>query len=389
MKKQAILLVTLSAFLEFKAYSQAKPTEKPTVRQPIPQLSQVLPITDVQHLIAGYLDSWDKFQVLNQPDTHSIAISPDNNFFVRGSHEVIEVFQYLNDNFELIQALKKFNEKAISPLAYSRNGEYLAAKTSSTDIDIWKLNDKKFVKFETIKDANNIAESIAFSPDGKYLATTLTSGDIKIWILKDNKFVYIQTLLNNKHITTITFIDEDRLISGSRSGTIKIWQKNKQGFICIQEEKAHENEHISITCSQNNKCLISFAPTEGIKIWKLQDGKLMLVQILLEQKISSVAITSDGSCLASKNLFGPIKIWKWIGDKFVECYSIDAPEVSPSVMKFSQDGTFLIFGNTLNLQIMRYSGFKASLDKKESAIIESKSNDDKALELQKDTCTIL
>lgn len=77
--------------------------------------------------------------------------------------------------------------------------------------------------------------ALAFSADGAWLASGAADGTIKLWSAADGKLVYLQrgaAFDDNPHqgsVTALAFTPHSRLVSASRDNTLRVWNLKEKG----------------------------------------------------------------------------------------------------------------------------------------------------------------
>lgn len=196
---------------------------------------------DGQNIIVGdnrgTVTVWDrrsnqrKFSVKAHKVGHAIAsMSPDNKYLATASSEssIIRLW-----DIEANKPLHKFigHHNDITDLAYSSDGKFIASSSKDATIKLWDTSNNSLAQSFIGNEKTSAFLSLAFSPDGRHLAGGTDAGSshehvIEIWDIQDKK--HIRTL--DKHegaVTSIRFNKQgNRLVSGAKDGTIKVWNMN-------------------------------------------------------------------------------------------------------------------------------------------------------------------
>lgn len=109
--------------------------------------------------------------------------------------------------------------RAVTCLAFSRDGAHLAAAGLDGTIKIWNVADKK--EMYTLKTHEGVW-AVAFSPDGNLLATGGYDWKIKIWDV--TKGAEVRTIVaHTGTVTSLAFSPDGQLASSGLDKLINIW----------------------------------------------------------------------------------------------------------------------------------------------------------------------
>jgi small GTP-binding protein len=138
--------------------------------------------------------------------------------------------------------------------------------------------------------------------------------------------------------------DGKTLASGSDDNTIKIWDVNNGKL--IRSLEGHSSSVNSVAFSPDGKTLASGSDDNTIKIWDVNNGKLIRSLEGHSSSVWSVAFSPDGKTLASASNDNTIKIWDVNNGKLIR--SLEGHSNSVRSVAFSPAGKCLASGSSDN-----------------------------------------
>lgn len=254
-------------------------------------LAQHIAPTALQHIILGYLDSWEEKQTLIQQDfINSIVFSPNSRYFAvndiacygliniwecdnndnwkplmnievlpprDSSYDGIETTtnapvmtirfgarnpeRYIFHNNTIIlwgknsekeQIINQNHKLQIDAAGFSDNGLYAAFifKNDPNSIKLWKLNENDiWQEIQTITCSAHSNLTVALSKDNKYTALIIEQ-TIKICNTNDHSKT-VQTLNGNSNVKTVAVSSNFQYLASATNKTIKIWTTQARELI--------------------------------------------------------------------------------------------------------------------------------------------------------------
>lgn len=152
--------------------------------------------------------------------------------------------------------------------------------------------------------------AVAFSPDGQLLAASDISYDVHIWRVVDGK-KWLTCQSGDGWVWAIAFSPDSRLLASSANGTIHFW--DTQTGACLRTLRGYASRIFSLAFSPDGQYLAGGYEDHQIRIWQVATGNLVTVIAGHTDEVRSVAFSPDGCLLASGSYDRTIKLWA-IGD---------------------------------------------------------------------------
>ncbi|MFC1596843.1 protein kinase [Planctomycetota bacterium] len=194
----------------------------------------------------------------------------------------------------------------IRDLAFSPDGSLLASASDDGAAKLWNVATGEEVPTAFMHIGR--VRSVAFSPDGHTLATGGHGRTVKLWD------VHTRTLKDELpgHMSDILSLafspDGQQLVSSSWDGTVNLWNLGNRGA-GPQTLRGHSMWVSTIRFSQDGRTLFSASGDHRVKIW---DVDTCQERFTLDVTVPAtcVAVSRDGSLLASGTSAGTIRLWR-------------------------------------------------------------------------------
>jgi len=194
----------------------------------------------------------------------------------------------------------------ITTVTWSPDGKTLAASSAAGEIVLLK-NDQTLTHLQTANDQS--VDCLAFSHDGQFLAAGGQSGEVKIWRLQTRENLLITTLENAPHwVDKLAWNPKSNQLAFNMGKYVQIWDAVAEK---VQTKLNFESSSVlSIAWRPNGKNL-AISGDLGGKIWNAKNWDEPPTK--LEIPIASLAISwsADSKFIASVNLDNTLVVWEW------------------------------------------------------------------------------
>lgn len=190
-------------------------------------------------------------------------------------------------------------------------------------------------------------KSIAYSPDGKTIVSC-GRGKIRIWDANGKRKAILKEI--HYEVQTVAFSPDGKTIaSGGGDEEIKIWDVNDRKLLATLT--GHSGKITTISFSPDGRTIASGDDKGSIKIWDLASGKLLKTLTGAHYYINIVAFSPDGRYIASggfnksyQEKDTPIKIWDLASGNLLK--ELKGHSSGVTNITFSPDGSSIISGST-------------------------------------------
>lgn len=241
----------------------------------------------------------------------------------------------------------------IGALGVSPNGELLAGSTPTGEIRLWQLSDGQAIG--VLEGHTNLVSSTLFSLDGSALLSGSDDQLIRIWDLRQmtGRGVVLRTLRGHSLGVWRLCLsaDGETLASASADHTVCIW--NWRTGEMLRRLSGHERGMRGLAISPDGTLIAAGSEDGIIVLWELHTGRKVRHWHAQRHSIWSLAFSPDGRWLASGSYDHTVRLWLMASLLTPHAAATDEPQAEPTFMHdsrvtslaFSPDGSCLASGS--------------------------------------------
>jgi WD40 repeat protein len=272
---------------------------------------------------------------------------------------------------DLSRSVFKDTFSQVLAIAFSPDGQLLAASDVSYEIHLWRVSDAQ--PMLTLRAQDGWCWAVAFSPNNQTLASS-ANGTIDLWDLKTGDR-YGQLKDSSSRVFALAFSPDGRwLASGCEDHQIRVWDVRSQTLVqrlvghtdevrsVAFSPQSHRRGGLSLTTHQTHPPLASGSYDGTLRLWDLASGdstKIVTGSPVWSIAFSPILVRSgqgsspqgNGQILASGHHDGSIGIWDVTTQTRVQCLKTGSDGRSPQgharavrSVAFSPDGRWLASG---------------------------------------------
>lgn len=232
-------------------------------------------------------------------------------------------------------------------IAISPDGESVAtvfnARNHTSMINLWGLRGGTHNSF-ILGDRNSTITSLAFSPDGQYLAAGTQEGNAKIWRLANQQLGYDMDGQTGRVIKIRYSADSRRIAIGTQH-SVWVWELRDKVFVRVAVRELQGDGPVDLDISPDAKWAALAMQDRTVWLQNIQSGKVVLRVENEDKNLVSVTFSPDGTVLAVGSSDGSLHLWKLVEDGKGALRAIYVENLAHpngvSKVAFSPDGNLL------------------------------------------------
>ncbi len=258
----------------------------------------------------------------------AVAYSPDGTAIASGGDDG-SVRLWDAKTYRAKQTLDGHTGK-VRALAFAPGGSLLATAGEDHIVRFW---DWPTGRAEGTWDASGSGiECLAFSADGGTLAAGGVDKRVHLWSVPDKK--PLRTLVGHtKHVHALAFAGDGRLASGGEDGSVLLWSKSGGKLQTLSAGKHHVH---SLAFGPGDTALFACTGGPGVSVWDLPSGAPRTVKYDGAGSSRALALSSDGSKLATVQEDKSLRLWSAADGKLSKQY--DGMRAIGLAVAFAPDG---------------------------------------------------
>lgn len=196
---------------------------------------------------------------------------------------------------------------SILGMAVSRDGQLLAAGTTTGEIRLWRVSDAS--PFMSCTGHTDGVRAIAFSSDGKLFASASEDYMVGLWETRTGLCRYMLQG-HSAWVRTVAFHPQTMLLaSGGDDGTVRIW--DVQTGIMQQLLQRHHAPVRTLVFHPLDARLVSGDDNGTVCIWDIATGICVKTLQAHEQAVRCLTFNTDGSILATGSEDQLVRLWQF------------------------------------------------------------------------------
>jgi WD40 repeat protein len=233
---------------------------------------------------------------------------------------------------EHVNVLQGPNSRCTS-IAFSPDGEYVAASFKSSPVTVWRLRDKRVV-FTTRRHAGNVS-GVAFDPDPASPRLMFAEGaEIVVERWRGDTCPEGRTLRGPPAGPLASLAAGRRLAAGAGDGTVEVWDPADGKLLWTQQ--AHKGKVAGLAFSPDDQLLAGGGDDGTVTLWQAATGELVHTLTGHTAAVTAVAFSPDGRRLASACRDRTVKVWDVASGE--EAFTLPTHPASVFGVAFSPDG---------------------------------------------------
>ncbi|XP_011876149.1 PREDICTED: U3 small nucleolar RNA-interacting protein 2 [Vollenhovia emeryi] len=233
-----------------------------------------------------------------------LAISTDGKFLVVGDGGCKDIKVFSGDTLDHIKDLKG-HRSPVSGLIFRKDTHTLYSASEDRSVKVWNLDDMAYV--ESLFGHQSAITSIDALSRERAITSGGYDGSIRIWKIVEESQLIFNAKSSGNSIDAVKLINEENFFSGGDDGQLCLWGCMKKKPLCTileahgKDEANSQPMWISSIATLLNTDLVASGSRNGtIKLWQCGENFRslnLLFEVKLTGFINALAFTPDGNHL--------------------------------------------------------------------------------------------
>jgi len=197
----------------------------------------------------------------------------------------------------------------VTAVAFSRNGQYLAAAGADGALKIWNVRTHNAIPIAAALHAGSVF-ALAFSPGNDMLASgSSQTGVIKLWEWKKNRVTSLPEKISGLR-ALVWSQEQNTLIAGGKDGTLRLWNFGRTTPLPKPMTVSHGSPIFALALAGDGK-IFAAAGQDGVaRVWNLKKLQSKPKELKNGSKINALSFTRDGKRLFTADEDGKLREWE-------------------------------------------------------------------------------
>ncbi len=196
-------------------------------------------------------------------------------------------------------------EAGVSCLAWSPDGKILISGQDNGGIKHWDTNGSLL---QAYREHKGLIFRVAWAPDGDFYASASADNTVRLWDAKTARMTRMLRMPSGQALDVAWSRDGKMMAAASSEGSIRIWDAAGER---MQRSLTSGNDAVlSLAWSPNNKVLAASSSDRMVRLWDPDTGQLKHVLQGDIEPITCVSFSHCGRIMAGRNLSGALRLWR-------------------------------------------------------------------------------